>query len=274
MQNAYRALSVLLLSLTLRSYAQVNTITDITAGTATVDGTINVGEYVGSAGGINSGFGDVIGENSLLHIDSDTSGTLTFGLASGGRSVGEHGVIYIDSVAGGFTSTTNFTDGTANLDNLRQAISGKTANSSSNLTFATGFEADYAIGFVNGFVALWELRENNSHQFVATLDSDFSTPQTAEFEMTLANIGLTANAGDSFDYLVTYMNAEDGSSDNIFRSDEWIGVASFPGVSPGANPVTLSAGDYNRFISIPEPSTLVLVGIALGGLQLLRRRRS
>jgi hypothetical protein len=275
MHSLQRLSLSVLFALSLQTYAQVNTITDTTTGTATVDGTINVGEYVGSAGGINSGFGDVIGTGSLLYIDSDTSGNLNFGLASGGRSVGEHGVIYIDSIAGGFTSTTNFTDGTVGNDNLRQAISGKTATSDATLTFAPGFEADYAIGFLNGFVALWELQENSFHIFEKTLNSSFASAQTAEFELTLADIGLTANAGDSFDYFVTYMNAQDAGNDNIFRSDEWIGVDSFPGVSPGTNPVTLSAGDYNTFVSIPEPSTalMMLTGFAAVLFSMRRRRR-
>ena len=62
------------------SYAQgPTTIVDNTQTSATLDGTVNPAEYVGSSTGINNGFGDVIGSGSTVSVDSDASGTLHFG---------------------------------------------------------------------------------------------------------------------------------------------------------------------------------------------------
>src|SRR4051812_45368053 len=49
------------LAMSASAFAAPITITDTTSGTATNDGTINSGEYVGSSAGINGGFGNVIG---------------------------------------------------------------------------------------------------------------------------------------------------------------------------------------------------------------------
>src|SRR5262245_41874680 len=46
-------------------------INDTTPGTASNDGTINPGEYVGFSSGINNGFGNIIGSASKMYVDSD-----------------------------------------------------------------------------------------------------------------------------------------------------------------------------------------------------------
>ena len=103
------------------AYGSPTTIYDVTPGTATVDGDVGAGEYVGLSNGINSGFGDVVGQSSQLHVDSDAT-TLNWGLITGGGSLNDRVVIYIDvdGGGGGYANTTTFTD---NADGLRAAIS-------------------------------------------------------------------------------------------------------------------------------------------------------
>ena len=223
--------------------ATPGTITDTTTGTATNNGTVNVGEYVGSTVGINNGFGNVIGSASQLHIDSSHTGALNFGLITGALAFGGNDamVIYIDTDNGasGFADTSGFTD---MADNCRRAISGFDGTNRSTLTFATGFQADYAICIDNGFAGLWELVNGGSHTFVTTVNRTTSAANNFEMNLTMANLGLTA--GDSFRYVATYLN-----SASAFRSDEFHGVTAFAGGNPGQNPATLAAGDFITFNS-------------------------
>src|SRR5205823_9349661 len=87
------------------------------------------------SGNQNTGFGGPIGLGSLTLSDNGTtvSGTLTKG-ANGFNDVL---VLYIDSVSGGFSDTSGFTDG---ADGLRKAISGFDGGGNrSVLTMPSGF---------------------------------------------------------------------------------------------------------------------------------------
>lgn len=236
----FLALFGLLLALTPAEAAPevVNTITDTTFTTATNNGTIAGGEYVGSSTGINSGFGNVIGSGSQLYFDSSGSGGLNIGLAKGAGAYNDAMVIYIDSVAGGFNTTNTFND---TADACRRSISGYDGSNRSRLNFATGFNADYAICMDTSFAGLWQLAGTGSHTFVTSVNRT-NAGSHYEMNLTLANLGL-ANGG-SFNYVATYLNPS-----NTFRSDEFHGVASFGGGNPGYTTVTLAAGDFNTFNS-------------------------
>ncbi|MEZ4888440.1 MAG: hypothetical protein R3E32_27175 [Chitinophagales bacterium] len=234
------------------------TITDNTAGTATKDGTINGGEYVGSSTGINSGFGNVIGSSSTLYFDSDDTGNLSVGLSSGGGDLNDAVVIYIDvdGTGSGFNTTSGFNDV---ADALRAAISGQgTTSGTSDLTFAGGFNADYAIAFNATFAGLWQLVNGGSHTFIVDLGITPSGNTAAgAWEMdgfTMANIGLSP--GQSFNYVATYLN-----SSNAFRSDEFHGVAQSTANTGniGSNPISLAAGDFNTFHSFDQTPNITTI---------------
>ena len=252
-------LSLLLVAL-LPTWASANptVIADNGPRLATPDGTVWVGEYPGASVGINAGFGNVIGVGTTLSVDSGAKGLVNFGLdgsAPGVCSANNLIVVYIDSKVGGFPDTTAFTDfGDAH----RAAISarGLTAPGRAEITFALGFEADYAIAINRDFAGLWELT-TGAHNFLSPL---FATPSglnwddNCDFELaglTLANLGLAP--GGSFDYVVTLVNPNDGGG--AYRSDEFHGVASTTITgNPGINPIVLSAGDFNTFTSVgPYP---------------------
>ena len=246
-KHAVAALAVVAL-ITGPALAVPTTIVDTTAGNATVDGTINAGEYVGFSTGVGTGFGDVIGDGSELYVDSDLAG-VAFGLSTGAGNLDNQMGIYIDSTAGGFNDTASFDD---NADPLRAAISGLAADGTGNrstLTFAPGFEADYAIGVEAGFAGLWQLVGPGSHSFVASADlAPTGDPAAGDFELIfdLSEIGLLP--GESFTYVVTYLNAFDA-----FRSNEFHGVAVTPDANIGAGNFVMSDGDFNTFTTYEEP---------------------
>ena len=244
-------------------------IVDTTIGTATRDGTVNAGEYVGSGAGINSGFSDVLGSGSTLYVDSNLTGQLNIGIAKGAAAWNDTGVIYIDSVAGGLTNTTTIED---TGDGGRRAISGDGGGQQSEINFAPGFGVDYAISIEDGFAGLFKVNNDGSLTFIAstllTPAGNVNAPYR-EMQLTLAQIGMAPAASQSFKYIATYLN-----NNNAFRSNELHGVAqsTVPGGNIGQNTLTLAAGDFNTFITMPEPGGMTLLGLA--SLALLRRRQA
>ncbi|MCS6844663.1 MAG: hypothetical protein NZ528_10155 [Caldilineales bacterium] len=230
---------VLVLTLATPALAAPATIVDNTAGSATNDGTVNPGEYVGYTTGINSGFGNVIGSGSQLHIDSASGGNLHIGLITGGGSFNDAMVIYVDSVSGGYASTSTFDD---TGDPCRKAISGYDGFNRSILNFAPGFAADYAICMDTTFAGVWQLAGTGSHTYIASASRTTTTPGHFEMNLTMANLGLAA--GGTFKYVATYLNPS-----NAYRSDEFHGVAAYSGGNPGYTTVNLASGDYNVFTS-------------------------
>jgi len=230
----------------------------------------------------NGGFGGVVG-NSSLEIVSLADGTLNFTWTRGTGNFNDALVIYIDSVAGGFGDTLSFND---QADPLRRAISGASggttgldANTRSIVTFNTGFTADYVFAANTGFGGLWTLTSGGNNSLIFNTATGFAptgdnAAATYTWSFNVADIGLTANSGESFKFVGTYLNA-----DNSFRSDEAFGF-SIAGGNPGAGgignyPNTIATSEFT-FQTIPEPSTyamLILGAAAFGGYALRRRRR-
>lgn len=228
----------------------------------------------------NSGFGGVIGTGSLT-VSNNAAGDLVFTLTKGSGNFNDAIVLYIDSITGGFSDTLSFND---QADPLRRAISGASggstgidANSRSILTFSTGFTANYAIALNNTFAGLWQLNAggDNSLTFVTAANltpTGAPTSATYAWDIDVAQIGLTANSGQSFKFVGTYLNSE-----NSFRSDEAIGFT-ISGGNPGnggigSYPNTVATSEVT-FQTVPEPSTyaMALAALACGGYSMRRRR--
>lgn len=219
------------------------------------------------AGNGNSSFGGAVG-NGSLEIFNNAAGDLNFTYTRGSSPFNNAVVIYIDSQPGGAGSTAGFTD---NADGLRRAISGfDAAQGRSTLNFAAGFGADYAIALNEFFAGFWSLSDPTNFPFVTAANLTPTGNQTAAsytFGITAANIGLTADSGQTFSFFTSY------TSETAFRSGETFG-ASYVG-SPASGWNTFDAAASNTFTLVPEPSTFGMAAVAIvsGGFMVRRRRR-
>src|SRR2546421_11070982 len=151
------------------------------------------------SGNGNSGFGGPIGLGSLTFTDNGTtvSGTVN----KGPNGFNDVLVLYIDSVAGGFSDTSGFADG---ADGLRKAISGFDGGANrSVMTFAPGFTPDYAIALgpaSDNFGGLWQLANGgaNSLNFISSVNlnpTGNNNSPTYTFSFNVSQIGLTPGSG-------------------------------------------------------------------------------
>jgi hypothetical protein len=208
----------------------------------------------------NTGFGGAIGQGSVTLSDDGSTvfGTLTRGSGTFNNAL----VIYIDSVNGGFASTSGFSD---NADGLRRAISGfNNASQRSTMTFETNFRPDFAVALgpvSDNFGGLWSLATGGANS-LGFLNSVNLTPlgsgaaTTYSFSFNLAAIGLIPGAGQSFRLFGTYI------SNTAFRSTE--ALAGNVAGSQGYNPFTQSGFGTYTTRNIPEPSSILGFCIALG----------
>ena len=231
------------------------------------------------SGNGNSGFGGVIGTGSLL-VNNNTSGNLSFTLTKGAGSFNDVFVLYFDSVSGGFANTASFND---QADGLRRAISGAAggttgvdANTRSTLTFQSGFSADYAVAIDNGFGGLWQLASGGNNSLLYSKSVNLSptgtaTSSTYTFNLNVTDLGLSANSGQSFQFVGTYLN-----NSNVWRSDEALGF-NISGGNPGSGGIgaypNTTATSSLSFQTIPEPSSASLMALGTAALLSLRRRR-
>lgn len=196
------------------------------------------------SGNTNTGFGDVVGNGSLVFTDDGTS--ITGAFTKGPGDFNDEMVIYIDSKPGGFTSTANFAD-SDDSDPLRRAIAGFgnfTGSNRSTVNFPTGFEADYALAFNTAFGGLWELADNADFPFITGVGNPTSATQPGfTFSFDWADIGTVSS--NNFRFVVTYLNAVDGAG--VFRSDEAIGDG-VPSGNPGGSDISFTgAREYPFF---------------------------
>ena len=237
------------------------------AGAASAQFSIVNGSGTVSGNG-NSGFGGVIGTGSMF-VETLGDGTVNMTITRGSSGHFDATVIYIDSLAGGVTNTSMLTD---IGDGGRAGISGQGfGGEMSDLGFATGFGADYAISYETAFGGMFAIGgDPANHAFVTTVFSGGADAMDATFTMSfnMSDIGLTA--GDSFSFVATYLN-----NGNAYRSGEFIGTGDDTGFADGSNigqnAYTLSDGSYVLVNSVPAPGAAAMLGLA--GLTGLRRRR-
>lgn len=217
----------------------------------------------------NSGFGGPIGLGSLTLTDDGT--TISGTINKGPNGFNDALVLYIDSVPGGFSDTSGFSD---NGDGLRQAISGYNGSNRSLMTFASGFLPDYAIALGpsdDNFGGLWQLTSGgaNSLPFISSVNLaplGNNNSSTYTFSFNVSQIGLTPNSGQSFELFGTYI------SDSGYRSDE--AIAGNDVGTQGWNPFLQTGVATYTIEAVPEPSAAAL-GMLSGllGLLVFKRRK-
>jgi len=216
-----------------------------------------------------TGFGGTLGNGSLTFTQS---GTTINGSFTAGAAFNDGMVIYIDSAAGGASTSSQAAGFTDTADNNRHAITAVTANNAAralNLPVA----ADFAIALLPAqgpFGGLWSLSNGANLPFVTSVNllPLNSTGPVYTFSFDLSNIGLTQ--GQSFNFVTTYLNGSNG-----FLSNETLaGTTGLGGANVGDADATLSGFQTFSTVAVPEPSTVLLFGPALlGGLFFVRRRR-
>ena len=233
-------------------------VNDDTPSTAATDAVIAPNDYVLATNGINDGLLDLIGAASQMYMDSD-SDVLSIGFDSATPWSTPYGaVIYIDSQAGGFASTVQLSDV---ADRPRRLASGKgQSGERSDLYFAPGFLADYAITLEPGRTRIFEL-DASAHVLINGAASNATTDLLGGAHVRYVDDGATVRElrlpleylnvapGDTLRFVVTLLNGN-----TAFRANEFVGVASgnpFDAVNLGQTAAVLKTGDFIRFMTVP-----------------------
>ena len=203
---------------------------------------------------------------------TDDGVNLSFTFTRGSGSFNDFLVIYFDSTTGGATSLPA-TGEVGSPFSGRRAISNEYG---SGVSFSGGFASDFAFALkTNGSTSnhLFTTPSGanaNTLGFVATAAvTNFgnATAATYSWSISLASLGL--NAGDSVDFVTTYLNPNDGGgADASFRSNESF-VTDLGTTNPGYSGVTFSS--FQTYTTVPEPAAALLGSLGLLGL--LRRRK-
>jgi hypothetical protein len=219
------------------------------------------------SGNGNSAWGGAVGLGSLTLSNNATTvfGTLT----TGGNLNGNAVVIYLQTSAGGFSSTSGFND---NADQLRSALSQYGgAGQQSILNFSAGFAPNYAIALqpasgIN-FGGIWQLANGGANSQIFDTSINLSptgadTAGTYNFSFNLSSVGLTA--GQSFEFFGLQV------SQTGYSSPEALG-GTLSGANGWGNTQTVTS--FSTFTTVPEPSTFALCGISMLITSVLVRRR-
>ncbi|MFT7624910.1 MAG: hypothetical protein ACI9WU_004101 [Myxococcota bacterium] len=215
--------------LTIEYSSNATIISDTTPG-------IDVGAAPFIAGNLGTGFGGAVG-GGQLHIDTSDQGAIALSFVRGAGAFDDSLVLYFDSAPGGFSSTTAMFDA---ADDGRAAVTGTAGGDKADITFAPGFEADFAISWNAEFGAsVYALAEGAAGSLVF-IGSWGGTGTNGETDYTvsgtLAELGISTGA--TFGVVGTYIN---GST--AFRADEAFGIADLDSGNPGATALVLAAND-------------------------------
>lgn len=174
----------------------------------------------GNGGG---GFGNVVGDAILTITHDDTH--LYFEIQKGAGNWNDVLTLYLDSKSGGFTTTSTLTD---EADEHRKAASGYL----SDITFPTGFSADYAVTLDTDFSGLWVL-STGTFANPTSLSSAVPANTTEIHTFRIAKSAMDFTTENTFSVIGTYGNANTG-----FRSNESFSIG-LVSTDPGNEDVTL-----------------------------------
>jgi MYXO-CTERM domain-containing protein len=236
----------------------VDTHVDTTAGN-----TIGTYNYTGAG----AGFGGTVG-NGLFSLDSDA--TNLYVRFTPGASLNDLVGIWFDTRSGGYTDA----DMDDQADGARRVLS-QLANAVDD-AFDPGFLADFGLVSAGFGSVFFELTAGNTPGHLNFLDFQGSNPVVNDvngYAIPLATLGVAP--GGAVNFFVAY--ASDGgylSNESIPAYDPLQSNGN-PGFGDGQFGGTIGSpgvGNYNRFVTVPTPGSLALLG--LGGLVAGRRRRT
>jgi hypothetical protein len=211
-----------------------------------------------------SGFGGAIGQSTLSI--SETGSTINFTLTRGAGNFNDAFTIYIDSKAGGASSTAGYTDV---ADYLRRSISGLNGSGRSTINFPSSpsaFLPDYAISMTpsgaggTNFAGVWDLSTPTNFTFGVSANlspNNSTTATTYTFSIDKSAIGISGAV--NFNFIGTYGNPDGGSG--YFRSNEGYGNG-LPAGNPGVSTVT-----YTSFLTYPLVSTPLILRSFTGSIK-------
>ncbi len=199
------------------------------------------------AGNGETGFSGYLGKGSLT-VTRDKTGNITFSLAPHSGNLGGNGVaLYIDSRAGGFADTSQFSD---NGDPGHEIVSG--ANTGANphingthkpsrslVKFPPGFKADYAISFEGSFVGLFKLAAGKNNSLVYVMGAG---QKAAPYTLTIPGSKIGVSPGQSFKFVASLLNGN-----GAYRSNETLGT-----ITPGS---TQPVPGFNRSVTFTSFDT-------------------
>lgn len=218
-----------------------------------------------------TGFGGPVGTGSVSISDSLAGMTIT--LNRGAGQLNDDLVLYLDTQPGGFNDNSTFSD---NQDGGRTAISGANNSNPSRTLVSLPFAADYAISIENGFIGAFGLASggNGSLNFLfGQAQSGNNSDPSYSINISpaqMAQIGLTAGSGQTFDFVGSYISA------SAYRANETIGAsvtapADGSGNAGFSNPQTFQSG--LAYTLVPEPSAFGLLGLSVATLCGIKRRK-
>lgn len=195
------------------------------------------------AGNGNTSFGGAVGNGTLSVTDDGTN--ITFSFIAGGGLGGNDLVVYIDSVTGGFSDTSGFSDAG---DGGRKAVSGyDPSNGRSTMTFTNGFVPEYALDIQGGYASLFALTNGGNYSFNwITGGTQTGSPYT--LTISAAQIGLTPGTTATIKIFGTFI------SESGYRSQEAIAGNDYGPFGSGWNPFTQTAYVTYTFAAPPSPS--------------------
>ncbi len=124
------------------------------------------------------------------------------------------------------------------------------------------------------FGGLWSLSNSSSFPFVASVNlTPANNPSSAtySFTLSLASIGLSVNAGQSFTFVTTYLNGLDAFRSGEAIGNDWTNTTFDPNGHIAQNTATASTASI--YTTAPEPQSIVMALAGAVSLAGFRRRR-